>query len=674
MTNPQVGGRLKNFVDRWSMLTKNPWVLQSVQGHYLEFKLTPPTVPPSRGVSLSANQRDILNQEVHDLIQKRAIEEVDSKGGFYSPLFVVPKKDGGWRPIINLKRLNAYLKVSHFKMESIMSLRDTIYKGDHMMKIDLKDAYLTVPIVKHHRKFLRFQWQGRNYQFKTLPFGLATAPRTFTKLLAPVITELRSRGLRLIIYLDDILLMASSPDILKSHSQMLMQLLQELGFILNLKKCVLQPTQEIEFLGFLVNSNTLSISLPEDKILKVQKQCRRILNAGKASARELAQLIGLLTSLNPAMMHAPLFYRGLQRMRTSLLTRWNSYDRQADLTTTSKEDLHFWIGRIRSLQGRKIITPPASQVITSDASTRGWGASCSDSQTGGPWTLTEARDHINVLELRAAFLALKTFASNLSNQHILLLIDNTTAVSYINRKGGTTSKTLSDLAIQTWLWCMERNLTIHAEHIPGVLNVRADAESRNLHHSSDWRLDPDVFRKLTSKWGSCTIDLFAARHNTQLSRFYSFRPDPEAEAFDALAQNWKGEKPYAFPPFILIGRFLQKLKQDRVKEAILIAPVWPHQVWYPQLIDCLIDHPLILQSDRPLLTNPMGHPHQMITQGCLHLAAFLVSGLNTEKSQRKLSKSFPQHGERGQKSLTPPLGRSGWSGVPDVKQILFLPL
>ena len=127
-------------------------------------------------------------------------------------------------------------------------------------------------------------------------------------------------------------------------------------------------------------------------------------------------------SLNPAMMHAPLFYRGLQRMRTSLLTRWNSYDRQADLSTASKEDLHFWISKIRSFQGREIM-PPASQVITSDASTRGWGATCSDSQTGGPWTLIEAQDHINVLEFRAAFLALKTFASNLSNQHILLLID-----------------------------------------------------------------------------------------------------------------------------------------------------------------------------------------------------------------------------------------------------------
>ena len=99
------GGRLKNFIDRWSKLTKNPWGLQSVQGHHLEFKSTPPPVPPSGKVSLAADQMEILNQEVQDLVQKRAIEEVESEGGFYSPLFVVAKKDGGWRPIINLKCL-----------------------------------------------------------------------------------------------------------------------------------------------------------------------------------------------------------------------------------------------------------------------------------------------------------------------------------------------------------------------------------------------------------------------------------------------------------------------------------------------------------------------------------------------------------------------------------------
>ena len=131
----------------------------------------------------------------------------------------------------------------------------------------------------------------------------------------------------------------------------------------------------------------------------------------------------------------------------------------------------------------------ADLTITSDASTSGWGASCGTSQTGGPWTVEEAQAHINLLELRAAFLALQTYASKLNNQHILLLIDNRTAIAYLNHKGGTTSRAISNLAVEIWEWYLRRNLTIHAEHIPGKLNNRADAESRRNLDSSDWRLD-----------------------------------------------------------------------------------------------------------------------------------------------------------------------------------------
>ena len=94
--------------------------------------------------------------------------------------------------------------------------------------------------------------------------------------------------------------------------------------------------------------------------------------------------------------------------------------------------------------------------LTSDASTLGWGASCGTSQTGAPWTMEEARTHINLLELRAAFLALQTYGAQLENQHILLLIDNRTAIAYLNHKGGTISKDLSNLAVEIWEWCLQR--------------------------------------------------------------------------------------------------------------------------------------------------------------------------------------------------------------------------
>ena len=204
-------------------------------------------------------------------MQKRAIEECHNQGGFYSSLFIVPKKDGGWQTIINLKKLNKYLRVQHFKMESIYSVRDVLHRGDWMTKLDLQDAYLTVPIFHSHRRFLRFQWRAQAYQFRCPSFGLATAPRVFTKLMRPVVTCLRQQEIRLVQYLDDTLLVAESPEALKAHMRKAANLLEDLGFLLNKKKCVWTPTQRIEFLGFEVNSNTMHLYLPPKKVEKIRK-------------------------------------------------------------------------------------------------------------------------------------------------------------------------------------------------------------------------------------------------------------------------------------------------------------------------------------------------------------------------------------------------------------------
>ena len=214
-------------------------------------------------------QSRVLEREVQDLLAKDAIEPT-TKSGFFSPMFVVPKKGGGWRPIINLRKLNAFLSVSHFKMESINSVRDVIQENDYMGKIDLKDAYLMVPVWEKHHKYLKFAWGGQCYQFKSLPFGLATAPQTFTKLLQSVAVEMKRKGGCLIMYLDNTLVMAQS---LKEHLSQIALVLQSLGFTLNQQKCVWEPTHRIEFLEFIVDSKTQLISLPGDKLSKIQKEC-----------------------------------------------------------------------------------------------------------------------------------------------------------------------------------------------------------------------------------------------------------------------------------------------------------------------------------------------------------------------------------------------------------------
>ena len=196
----RTGGEiLQAHTPAWHQITNNTWVLQCVQGYQLDFgDVLPQDNWPPNQPTLSFKQSMILDQEIQSLLQKNAIDNAPSTKGFFSPMFTVPKKDGSWRPIINLKHLNSFLEVPHFKMEEINSLKDVLQKDNFMGKIDLKDAYLTVPVCQQHRKFLKFHWKGQNYQFKVLPFGLATAPRVLTKILRPLAVKMRKQSIRII--------------------------------------------------------------------------------------------------------------------------------------------------------------------------------------------------------------------------------------------------------------------------------------------------------------------------------------------------------------------------------------------------------------------------------------------------------------------------------------------
>ena len=108
------------------------------------------------------------------------------------------------------------------------------------------------------------------------------------------------------------------------------------------------------------------------------------------------------------------------------------------------------------------------------------GAVCGERKTGGRWTPTEAQSHINILELLAAFFALKCFCKNMQNIHVQLQIDNTTAVTYINNMGGSKSTELNQLAFSVWEWCTTRHIWVSAVHIAGILNARADEKSREF--------------------------------------------------------------------------------------------------------------------------------------------------------------------------------------------------
>jgi len=128
-----------------------------------------------------------------------------------------------------------------------LQVRRGLQEGDYMCKLDLKDAYFSVPLHKDSQKFVRFLWEGNLYQFLCLCFGLGPAPRIFTKLLKIPIALLRRINIRVMIYLDDMLLLGRTVQEAFQTRDTVIFLLQNLGFIINQKKSVLIPTQKIEF-------------------------------------------------------------------------------------------------------------------------------------------------------------------------------------------------------------------------------------------------------------------------------------------------------------------------------------------------------------------------------------------------------------------------------------------
>ena len=182
-------------------------------------------------------------------------------------------------------------------------------------------------------------------------------------------------------------------------------------------------------------------------------------------------------------------------------------DEYITLTHPCRKDLKWWIHHLLRANGKKLKSPIPKLTLETDASKSGWGATSGERGISGKWSLAESQQHINLLELRAVGLALKTFCKHMFDCHILIRSDNQVAVRYVNTKGGTHSWILNEEAIQIWTWCRERNLTIQAEYLPGSQNEWVDMESRKKAEASDWRLDPVIFQQLQQVRGPLEIDL-----------------------------------------------------------------------------------------------------------------------------------------------------------------------
>ena len=596
---------------------------------------------------------------------------------YSSSMFLVTKKSGGKRPVLNLKPLNKSVPNQTFKMEGIHLLKNFLKPNFFLTKLDLSDAYYSIPIDKHSRRYLQFIFEGKLYQFKVLVFGLNTAPRIFSKCMKPVVAFIRSKGILIIIYLDDILLAARTYHECLCQTNFAIDLLESLGFRINREKSHLIPSQHIPFLGFVVDSTTMTIGLPLEKNASIQSLAAALKESSQpVTLRSLSRFIGMCTATRPAVFQAPAHYRHLQFLKSSVLQNSSElnwvHNRKVSLNQAAKEDLVWWINHLSQNSTQPIILLSPNKIITTDSSDFGWGIWSGGDHSQGLWSREETRWHINLKELMAGFIGLKLYANGQPYlTHISLQMDNMTACHYINHLGGTGSVNLCMLALKMWKWCRQRNIHISAVYIPGQLNFIADILSRLINLNSEWKLNPAIFRQICVIYTTPDLDLFATRANNQVQKFISWFPDPDALATNAFSIPWSNQLCYAFPPYSQIMKCLKKIQSDKAK-VLLIAPVWRSRPWFPILLSMLYDRPLLLPSTSDLLILP-SHPGRM-PQKQVTLAMWPLSGdalVSSNFLRGCLTSSCPHGGQELRHSIKV-LGQSGVAGVLKNKKILFL--
>ena len=334
---------------------------------------------------------------------------------------------------------------------------------------------LLVPIPPSSRKYLRFAFENKLYQFRVLPFGRNTAPQVFTPLGHTVTGH---QGISVIPYLDDWLIHHPDRQVLLRHQAQLISTLDLVGFILNRKKSELDLTQDLQFLRIRLRLDLGEASLPESKAWEIVAPARHLSSLQVLTYSQVSQLMGSLNWASGLIPLGRLYQRPLQRHFHSLgLTDRFTPPRRSDPLVIANL-LRHWQDLRFLTSGIPIRTFQAEFTILTDASTQGWGALMGDSQISGTWTRTDRKLHINWLELKAVVSALKHWAPVLQGHQVMISTDNSTVVSYINKQGGTRSPTLLRLTVELLLWLEAQNIIVRARHIPGCLNVIADTPTR----------------------------------------------------------------------------------------------------------------------------------------------------------------------------------------------------
>jgi len=539
-----VTGRCNLFKKVWrDTLKLSPWHIKALEAMPIDWISPPETNRPFDSAiryPVGSKERLACSATLEHYLKIGSVQELppETSDGLWSTFFPVPKKGTDkMRGCVDLRKPNSCIRYEHFKMEGLHTVQQLIRRNDLITKIDLSDFYMHFLIGKADRRYMRFMWEGRKFECTGMPFGLAPAPRLATKMMAPVIRYLRSCGLRVAIYIDDLILLSRSYKESIAHTQLLVDTLHNLGFGIHPDKAQVIPSRSAEFLGTQVNMRKMQFRVPRDKIRSTRREIRSVFLAndtGTLTVRKFCSLLGKLNALSGAVVSAQLHLWPLHHLMRQQLMR-AQYKDLMHLNSQVIEEMQWWHDEMHQWSGKAIIPAKCQMVVTTDASSFGWGgwwrpfglAGKLKDEARGFWLPSEEGMSSNARELSGVKLTIEAGLEHFRNRVVLVETDNKVTQAYVNHLGGR-SPFLNSIARGLWSMCYQAHILLVAVHRPGKVNVRADRLSRWKHDHTDIRLEPKVFEMIDRRYGPHSVDLFATRDNRLLDRYVSWRPDLSA--------------------------------------------------------------------------------------------------------------------------------------------------
>ena len=539
--------------------------------------------------SFSKAESDFIRTELQALLLLGHIELCEEKPYCVSPIKCIPKKKGDFRLITDLRYVNAKCTPPKFKNEDINTVINLIKPKDFIVTADLKNGFFHIPVHPDQQELLGFAFQNKYYKWTVLPFGHCCSPYFFCKVLRPVIAYLRSKGIKVVVYVDDFILL-SPQHLIQKQTELFLATLEQLGWSVNYEKSSLEPALIKIFIGYVIDNTgeTTAIKVTQERTRKLKKEVSRALRSGTVTARGLARIAGQCISMCKCIFPAKLLLRNLYR----LLSKRSSWSEEITLDEYTRNDLEWFFTFSSQWNKLFVVNKPVDIQLVTDASSVGWGAWIPGLEAQGFWNLRLSMKSSNFRELFAVLMGILSFKELLRNKQVQVLSDNVTTVAMISGMGGS-SVQLDSVARSIHLEAMEANIGLTTKYLSGIQNWRADFLSR-VKSTYEWRLHPKLFQMLDNIWGPHHVDRFASITSTQLPVYNSLYWDPKTAGVDALSQmDWADMNNYVNAPFALIPQVLQVIKQQQAV-ATIIAPKWKSQPWFQELIDMSIDQPVRL--------------------------------------------------------------------------------